>query len=69
MKAIEFESTLSPDSNLKVPAKLAAQIPKEEAVRVIVLLPEDETKGDWGRLTEQQFLSGYSEGDNIYDAV
>ena len=69
MKAIEFESTLSPDSNLRVPEKLAAQIPKEEAVRVIVLLPEDDADGDWSRLTERQFLSGYGEGDNIYDAL
>ena len=69
MKAIEFESTLSSDSNLKVPAALAEQIPKEGSVRVIVLVPDDETDDAWRRLTERQFLSGYDEGDNIYDAV
>jgi hypothetical protein len=69
MKALEFEATLSADSKLKVPEKLAVQIPKEETVRVIVLLPENDDASDWERLTGEQFLSGYSESDSIYDAV
>ena len=68
MKALEFESRLSKDANLKVPENLAGQIPKEEAVRVIVLLPEDAEDEDWQRLTSEQLLSGYAEGDSIYDA-
>jgi len=52
-----------------VPADPAGQIPKEEAVRVIVLLPENAEDGDWQRLSTEQLLSGYSESDSIYDAV
>jgi hypothetical protein len=69
MKALEFETTLSDGATLKVPENLAGQIPKEEAVRVIVLLPENAEDGDWQRLTSEQLLSGYSESDSIYDAV
>jgi hypothetical protein len=69
MKALEFETTLTPDSSLKVPESLAAQIPKQEAVRVIVLLPESRDDADWQQLTYEQFLAGYSEHDSIYDAV
>ena len=69
MKALEFESRLSKDANLKVPEDLAGQIPKEEAVRVIVLLPEGAEDEDWQRLTSEQLLSGYGESDSIYDAV
>jgi hypothetical protein len=69
MKALEFESTLSEGATLKVPEDLAGQIPKEEPVRVIVLLPENAEDGDWQRLTSEQLLSGYSESDSIYDAV
>jgi hypothetical protein len=69
MKALEFESTLSEGATLKVPSDLAGQIPREEAVRVIVLLPENAEDGDWQRLSAEQLLSGYSEGDSIYDAV
>lgn len=69
MKALEFETTLSADANLKVPENLAGQIPREEAVRVIVLLPEHAEDEDWQRLASEQLLSGYSESDSIYDAV
>jgi hypothetical protein len=54
---------------LRVPDDLAAQIPKEESVRVIVLVPEDGEDADWQRLTREQFLRGYGEGDSIYDAL
>ncbi|MEK7403764.1 MAG: hypothetical protein AAB225_01525 [Acidobacteriota bacterium] len=69
MKALEFEAKLGTDANLKVPDDLAAQIPKEAPVRVIVLLPESAEEADWRRLTNEQFLRGYSESDSIYDAV
>ncbi len=69
MKALEFEATLSEGATLKVPDDLAGQIPKEEAVRVIVLLPESAEDNDWRRLTTEQLLSGYSDSDSIYDAV
>jgi len=52
-----------------VPADLAAQIPKEKSVRVIVLVPERPEEEDWRRLTQDGFLRGYSESDGIYDAV
>ena len=69
MKALEFETKLSGDANLKVPEDLAGQIPREEAVRVIVLLPEGVEDKDWQRLVTDQLFSGYSESDSIYDAV
>ena len=69
MKALEFETKLDTDANLKVPEDLASQIPKEELVRVIVLLPDDADEADWQRFTNEQFLRGYSEGDSAYDAV
>jgi len=69
MRALEFESRLSKDANLRVPENLAGQIPTGEAVRVIVLLPEGAEDEDWQRLTSEQLLSGYGESDSIYDAV
>ena len=69
MKALEFESRLEADSSLRVPDALAAQIPREESIRVIVLLPESVDEIEWRRLTDEQFLSGYSDSDCVYDAV
>ena len=69
MKALEFEAKLGSDASLKVPQEVAARIPREELVRVIVLLPEGIEDADWQRLTKEQFLRGYGEGDSIYDAI
>jgi len=68
MKALEFETTLGADAKLTVPENLAGQIPKQESVRVIVLLPEG-GDADWQHLTAERFFASYSEGDSIYDAV
>lgn len=72
MKALEFETSLSPNNTLHVPPNLAAQIPKEKPVQVIVLFPEPSDAAeerDWRSLTHEQFLKGYSEGDSIYDSL
>ena len=69
MKALEFEARLDPEGNLRVPADLAAQIPKEKSVRVIVLVRERPEEEDWRRLTQDGFLRGYSQSNGIYDAV
>ena len=69
MKTLEFEAKLDPDATLKVPEEIAAQIPKEELVRVILLMPEDDEDSDWQRLAHEQFLLGYAESDSVYDAL
>jgi hypothetical protein len=69
MKALEFESKLGADASLRVPDDVALQIPKEEAVHVIVLVPDSNEDEDWRRLTRDQLLRGYRESDSIYDAV
>jgi len=74
MKALGFETILTPDNSLPVPQDLAGQIPKERPVQVIVLFPEPSElaaaeEADWRSLTRQQFLSGYGDGDSIYDSL
>jgi hypothetical protein len=69
MKALEFEATLRNDSSLKVPEDVASCLPKDEAVRVIVLLPDQDGDSDWGQIARGQFLAGYGDGDSIYDVV
>ena len=69
MKTLEFESKLGADANLKVPDDLATQIPKDEPIHVIVLLPDFDEEDAWRRLAREQFLRGYSDSDNIYDAI
>jgi hypothetical protein len=67
MKALEFQTRLNPDATLTVPAELAAQIRREQPVRVILLLPELDEDAEWAQMAAEQFLQGYAEGDSLYD--
>jgi hypothetical protein len=60
---------MKPDESLEVPRDVALQIPKDQTVQVVVLFPESSEDAEWRRLTSEQFLRGYSEGDSIYDAL
>ncbi len=67
MKAFEFETNLTLNRTVELPAELKAQIAPGSSVRVILLLPEVNEESDWKRLTAEQFLKGYAESDSIYD--
>jgi len=47
-------------------------LPRSQIVRVIILVNEpmdSDEQPAWSRLTAEQFLAGYSEGDAIYDTL
>jgi hypothetical protein len=68
MKAIEFESQLTPDARLMVPEFVANQLVPGHTVRVLVLVEEEDVEErDWKRMGAEAFLRGYDEGDAIYD--
>ena len=67
MKAFEFETTLTSNRVLNLPAELKTQLEPGSSVRVILLLSEPTGEGDWARLTAEQFLKGYSDSDCAYD--
>jgi hypothetical protein len=67
MKALEFRARVSANKTLDVPAEIAEQTPPEQAVQVIVLIPEAPEDREWAHLTTERFLAGYAEGDAIYD--
>jgi hypothetical protein len=67
MKAVEFQTSINPDGTFTVPPEVAAQMPPQQEVRVIVLLPESSEEADWARLTTEEFARGYADSDAIYD--
>ncbi len=69
MKALEFQARINPDRTLTLPQEVAAQIPQEQAVCVILLIPESKEDRDWAQLTAEQFLKGYAESDALYDEL
>ena len=66
MKTLEFQTVISADSTIEVPADIAQQLDEHQPVRVI-LLAEDDNDADWQQLTAAQFLKGYAANDDIYD--
>jgi hypothetical protein len=66
---LEFQTQLNPDHTLTVPPGVAQQIQGEEALRVVLYVPDAAEDPSWAGLTAEQFLSGYSDGDAIYDQL
>ncbi|MFA4957049.1 MAG: hypothetical protein WC556_08785 [Candidatus Methanoperedens sp.] len=73
MKAIEFQTNITPDGKIEVPGSYIKELKRKQAVRVIVLISETKKASSeeqiWKHLTEEQFLAGYSDADAVYDQV
>jgi hypothetical protein len=70
MQAYEFSAHITPDGKLEMPDAALPRSLKNQAVRVIVLINEEEAVSEetqWQELTATQFLAGYSAVDSIYD--
>ena len=72
MRAYEIPIKVTAEGKIELPDALLAQLPHEQMVRVIILVPESTDEGKqaaWSRLTAEQFFAGYSETDSIYDKI
>ncbi len=69
MKAVEFPATLNADGTLRVPERVAANIPSGEPVRVLVLIPENDADQEWEHLAAIDFGQGYADSDAVYDQL
>jgi len=73
MKAIEFQTNITPDGKIEVPGSYIKELKRKQTVRVIVLISETKKASSeeqlWTHLTEEQFLAGYSDADAVYDQV
>ena len=72
MKAYEFPCKVTSEGRLELPNALTKLLPDNQVVRVIILLSEPTEREDeevWARLTTEQFLTGYSAADAVYDEI
>jgi hypothetical protein len=69
MKVVEFQSQLSSDQTLPVPAPAADRIPAGRPVRVLVLIAENDAEQEWEEMTAREFGQGYADSDTIYDQL
>lgn len=67
MKALEFQGSLNQDATLTVPSQVASLVPRDQPLRVLLLIPEEGETEEWERLAAVDFLQGYAESDAIYD--
>jgi hypothetical protein len=75
MKAYEFLAQPTPEGKLELPETIFQILSTNQTVRVILLIDEPIDSTDsaentaWSQLTAEQFFSGYSEADAIYDTI
>ena len=79
MRAYEFPVKVTEEGNLELPERLADVLPRNQTVRVIVLVPEPEPYDDdltpeeedraWAQFGAQQLARFYGEEDEIYDRL
>jgi len=67
MQAFEFSTKTLENGELLIPQEIKNILKNGKHVRVILLLEEEES--DWKRITQEAFLSGYSEKDAAYDKL
>ncbi len=69
MKALEFKTRIK-NNQILIPSKIQTELnPKQNHVRVILLVDDFDITDpiDFQKTAQEQFLSGYSESDSIYD--
>lgn len=70
MKAVEFESTLSPGGQISLPPGIATGIPVGEHLRIVVMWePSAGTDPEWVLAGRQAFESAYSPEDAVYEQL
>ena len=68
MKTLEFESTVTDDGQIAIPAEIAAQLPIGSPVRVFVQWDgTDDEDGAWRTMGRQRFEAAYAPEDTVYD--
>ena len=70
MKSVEFESTVTANGQIVIPAEIAGQIPLGETLRVILHWGRtDDEDGPWRTQGRQRFEGAYAPEDSVYDQL
>ena len=66
-KTIEFETELTGGHTLNIPPEIAATLPSQGKVTIVVFVNMDPKDTAWRKAASKQFLSDDSEADAVYD--
>jgi hypothetical protein len=69
MNAEEFTTELTDSGLLRIPAEVAARLPKSGRVRIIVLTEDQAEDAEWRLGAYAQFLREDPPADSAYDSM
>jgi hypothetical protein len=69
MKAVEFESTVTPGGQIALPADVVGEIPAGEQLRVVVMWEPSEPDAAWRSAGRQRFEAAYCPEDAVYEQL
>jgi hypothetical protein len=69
MNALEFTTELTDSGLLRIPAEVAARLPKAGRVRIIVLTEDEAEDAEWRLGAYAQFLREDPPADSVYDSM
>jgi hypothetical protein len=69
MKAVEFESTITPGGQIALPADVVGEIPAGQQLRVVVMWDPSSPDSAWRSAGRQRFESAYCPEDAVYEQL
>ena len=69
MKAVEFESTITPAGEIAIPREIVGEIPTGEQLRVVVMWQPSGADSAWRSAGRERFDAAYSPDDAIYEKL
>jgi len=69
METADFKGDLTSDGQIAVPPDIAAQVPPEGQIRVVLQWEISDDDAAWRAAGRQQFESAYAADDSIYESL
>ena len=69
MRALEFESVVTPGGQIALPPEIAGEIPAGEHLRIVVMWEATDSELAWRRTGRQQFEAAYAPEDAVYEQL
>jgi hypothetical protein len=69
MKAVEFETTVNRNGVIMLPPEMAADVPSDEPVRVVLMWDASSPDSAWRDAGRQQFEQAYCAADDVYEQL
>ena len=69
MRAVEFESTITPGGQIALPPEVASEIPPGEQLRIVVMWEPSNLDLAWRTAGRQGFEAAYCPEDAVYEQL